>query len=508
MGVTTLSSNTTLSSDSDAEMWDETPPDPSATVESLGHLGYDTRSAIADLIDNSLTARAKAVSVQAHWAARDSWCAVIDDGHGMTGNQLRDAMRIGSADPLVPREEGDLGRFGFGLKTASFSQARELTVSTRRRLGTESAVRCWDLDEVRRLNRWMLRRTASTAGAEILAKVDDGGQGTIVLWRRLTDLVDPLAEIGDTEARKVFNDELDVISRWLGMVFGRFLADPDRLTLRVNRSAVAAFDPFLQEYPATQALPVERLQFRGHDVCVRPFVLPHESKLNASTRHLAAGPLGWNEQQGFYVYRKDRLIVAGDWLGLDLPRDDAHNLARISVDIPADLDHEWQLDVSKGTVRPPSGLKVDLLRIAKETRKKAKAVMRHRAGEVVRDPARKVEHVWRVEARHGTRQPKINRNHPLIAKALEEAGSRRRELAAVLSLLEEALPTSGLPSKPPEWVPLGDRAPEELLQLAESIYESLLTQGKSRNEAAQRVRNAEPFNLYPAILERFGGASV
>ncbi|WP_102146054.1 ATP-binding protein [Mycobacterium hubeiense] len=491
--------------DQSGDMWEEAPPDPAATIESLRHLGYEPKSALADLIDNSLAAGAATVAVRAHWAGRDSWCAVIDDGEGMTKKRLKEAMRIGSSDPLLPRDAGDLGRFGFGLKTASFSQAREVTVSTRRSGEDGSSVRCWDLDAVRRTGRWVLRRNAPLEAAAILSALDDGSAGTIVLWRRLTDLVASDSKTSDKAARKAFNDQLETVSRWLGMVFGRFLLREKALKLRINDAVVEPFAPFLEEHPATQVLPPERLTFRGFDVCVRPFVLPHESKLSPHLRHVAAGPMGWNEQQGFYVYRRDRLIVAGDWLGLGLSRDDAHNLARISVDIPAELDREWKLDISKGTVRPPAGLRSDLLRIARDTRRKAKAVMRHRAGEVRRDPAGRIDHVWRVLASHGTREPRINRSHPLIAKALQDAGDQRRELSAIFSLLEDTVPMVSVPSKPLERAPLEDRPPDEILALAESAYESLLAQGKSRSEAAQRIRNAEPFNLYPAIVERFGG---
>lgn len=488
------------------DLWEEAPPDPAATIESLRHLGYEPRSALADLIDNSIAWKARHIAVRGHWAGKDSWCAVIDDGTGMTQERLSKAMRIGSADPLVPRESSDLGRFGFGLKTASFSQAREVSVLTRARTGGASAFRCWDLDEVRRSGRWLLRRTPPTGAAPVLAKLDKGARGTIVLWRRLTDLVQPDAATDDAEAKGLFNQELDTITKWLGMVFGRFLSPPSSVDLKVNRTAVKPFDPFLATHPATQALPEDRIKFRGLEIRVEPFVLPHQAKLTPQEAALAEGPLGWNRHQGFYVYRRDRLIVAGDWLGLPrLSRDDAHNLARIAIDVPAELDEAWQLDVSKATVRPPAPLKADLLRIARDTRKRAKAASRHSGGQVRRDRAGRIEHVWTLTARNGVREPTINRAHPLVAKLLGEAGPRRAEVSLLLSLIEEALPAPLLEAKSDQRPPLEDRAPDELLALAESAYESLLRQGRSRREAAQRIRNTEPFNLFPAILERFGG---
>ncbi|MGV1004862.1 MAG: ATP-binding protein [Candidatus Nanopelagicales bacterium] len=488
----------------DSATWEELPPDPASTIESLRHLGYQPRSAVADLIDNSLAWDAREVTIKAHWAGADSWVAIIDDGSGMTKSRLRDAMQIGSGDPLAPRGEGDLGRFGFGLKTASFSQAREVTVSTRTKDGAARTARCWDLDEVRRTGRWLVRKSAPELAEPILDDLDNGKRGTVVLWRRLTDLVDPKAEKKDSAARAVFYEELDVISRWLGMVFEHFLSRLDSVKMRVNQAAVNPFDPFLRDNLATQSLPLETLRLHKQSVLVAPYVLPHESKLNAAEQLSAGGPLGWNDQQGFYVYRRDRLIVAGDWLGLGLPRDDKHNLARIRIDIPAELDREWQLDVAKGTVRPPAALRADLLRIARETRKKAAAVKRHRAGEVIRNPTKKIEHVWRLEAVHDGKRPRINRTHPLIAKALDDAGPGRRDLASVLSLLEDSLPASALPSQSAESPPLADQTSDRVMELADMVYESMLAQGKTRSEAAQRICNTEPFYLYPQIVEHFG----
>jgi hypothetical protein len=484
--------------------WDELPPDPGSTIEALRHLGYEPRSAVADLIDNSITWDSRNITVQAHWAGKDSWCAVVDDGAGMSQERLTDAMRIGSSDPLLTRGDDDLGRFGFGLKTASFSQARELTVLSRTSNRGSCNVRCWDLDEIRRTGKWLIRRSVPEAAQPILKRLDDGNRGTIVLWRKLTDLVDPMAAPNNSDGRRVFNEELDVISRWLGMVFERFISSDQKLTIKMNRVKMSAFDPFLCEHPATQSLPQEKLRLRGYEVEVAPFVLPHESKLTASEQQQAGGPLGWNEQQGFYVYRRDRLIVAGDWLGLGLSRDDRHNLARIRVDVPADLDGEWKLGVKKDSVRPPAALRADLLRIARETRRKAAAVKRHRAGQVVRDPQRKVEYVWRVQAVHNGQRPKINRRHALIAKILKDAGANRRDLADALSLLEETLPMSALPSQEPETPALAGQSVERVFELAESLYTSLLAGGKSRSEAAQRICNTQPFYMYPEILEHYG----
>lgn len=487
---------------SEEDEWEEVPPDPGATIESLRALGYTPGSAVADLIDNSVTASAAHVWVTGKWAGTDSWIAIVDDGVGMTDQRLRQAMRIGSGDPLDVRAEGDLGRFGFGLKTASFSQAREVSVVTRKSQGRRWLSRTWDLDHVRKSGRWLLRTAAPSDAQRIIDRLHLPEQGTAVLWRRLTSVE---TEGESSAAQREFIRRLDEISRHLGMVFGR-LVSAKRLDIQIGRHHVKPWDPFVNWHEATQELPPEKLTLAGLDVVVRPFVLPHHSKLSSLQVQEAGGPAGWNEQQGFYVYRKDRLITAGDWLGLGLARGDMHNLSRISIDVPPGLDEEWKLDIRKAVVRPPDPLRPDLMRIAKFTRGKAAAANRLRGTHVTRKGRSPVEQLWIQRARRGHMRLTINRRHPLVAHALETAGAHRRDLSDLMALLEETIPALLLAAPPPNDTPLEDRPPEEIVRIAEVAYDSLLTEGLSRKEACQRLKNTEPFHLYPALIDEFGEA--
>ena len=483
--------------------WEEVPPDPGATIESLRSLGYSPGSAIADLIDNSLAAGATEVRIVAEWPEKtDPWVAVIDNGCGMTEDLLRQAMRIGSTNPLDQRTERDLGRFGFGLKTASFSQSREVTVTSKTKTMAAFAVRAWDLDRVQRTGRWMLRRSAPSDAAPILATLQRYNAGTTVLWRRLTTLAtDEDRSLG--ELRREFRRHLGDIAAHLAEVFGRFLATR-RLKISVNGHTIAAWDPFLTSNDATQELGLEELKYRGQIVTVRPYVLPHEMMLRAKEKETAGGPNGWNEQQGFYVYRGDRLITAGDWLGLGMPRDDLHNLARISVDIPSGLDLSWKLDITKASVHPPDALRKDLIRIAQFTRKRAAGVKRHRGAPVRKRGVERVEQLWVQRATRQGPQLRINRTHPLVAHVLREATTPKRDISALLSVLEETIPVLLLPAERQEDPPLADEPPETIARLAEVVYESLLKRGLTRGEARQRLVNTEPFNMYPHLLVGLG----
>ena len=496
--------------ESDVELSEEAPPDPVATIETLGALGYSTESAIADLIDNSIYARATQIDVVLHWNGADSWCAVADNGRGMTTSQLRRAMTIGSRDPLLPRDTTDLGRFGFGLKTASFSQCRELTVGSRS-FGQRLTYRTWDLDYVRAEGRWLLLTSPSADARALIEQRQPPGHGTAVLWRRLTgDLVEEEAEVGDRRAQQRFLQRVTSLERHLAMTFGRFLLrESEPLLISVNGVQVRGWDPFLAAHPATQHLPPERLSFRGEAVSVAPFVLPHRSKLTEAEYEQAGGPQGWNAQQGFYVYRAERLIQAGDWFSRSQSKDDDHNLARIAVDVPATLDRDWALDVKKASVRPPGSLARDLQRIAAVTRRRAREVYRHRGARVGRRTDRPVEPVWQQFRRHGEPTLRINRKHPLIAELLEDSGAGRQALIDLIRVLEETIPVPLLPGR-------GDGEPrvafdagadEELAGLLERVYQRLLHNGLTRQAARDRLLTIEPFGSYPGLVDQIVGST-
>lgn len=488
--------------------FEEVPPDPAATIESLRSLGYSLDSAVADLVDNSIAARIGSlpvnVEVTLHWAGGESWLAVVDDGRGMTEDVLRQAMRIGSWDPQGQRESHDLGRFGFGLKTASFSQCRELTVATRTVSDRQLLIRSWDLDHVRSTGKWELRASAPLGAGEILDHLQPRSSGTVVLWRRLTSLVEPDTRPDDQIARRRLTDQIAGLERHLGMTFGRYLTrDYETLSLRLNSQQVRSWDPFLTAFSWTQPLPRERPRIRDQVMVVQPYVLPYQGKLTAQEQAEAAGPMGWNAQQGFYIYRNDRLIAAGTWLGLKgLNNADAYNLARISVDIPSSLDSEWSLNITKGTVQPPTVLRQDLTRIANETRSRARAVLRSRGGLVGGRKKRGVINVWQQRRRHGELVLSINRHHPMIAQALAGDSTPRRQLEAILDLIEETIPSAALPSvSPPDRRTSNGQAPESVIVLARRLYETFLLDGLTRQQAAEKLLTCEPFDEYPDLIE-------
>src|SRR5262245_61179780 len=186
-------------------------------IEALRGLGYSTGASLADIIDNSIAAGATTVDVRFVWTNGHASVAVQDNGHGMDDGQLEKAMRLGQLNPLAERGPEDLGRFGMGLKTASFAQCRRLTVASRSE-GKECCLR-WDLDVLAESDGddWILLEGPAAGSAELLQPLELVENGTIVLWERL----DRIVTAGFREQN--FLDLIDDVERHLAMVFHRFL---------------------------------------------------------------------------------------------------------------------------------------------------------------------------------------------------------------------------------------------------------------------------------------------
>jgi hypothetical protein len=476
-------------------------PRPEALIESLRAFGYTIQAAVADLVDNSISAGARNVWVTFYWGGADTWISIVDDGHGMDEHELKEAMRAGSQSPRETRRADDLGRFGLGLKTASFSQCRELTVISRRKGGPLSHRR-WDLDVVARTGEWRLLKNVDDASRTILAQLDGLAAGTGVLWRRLDRVVGD-SGVDDTRARDRFLQAAEHVEQHLGVTFHRFLSRAFAIHIGENR--VNAWDPFLESNPFTQALVEDSVLYKGHRIPVRPFVLPHHSKLSTEEFRLAAGESGWNAQQGFYVYRNKRLIVAGGWLGLGFQREEHAKLARIRVDLPNSLDEEWQIDVRKASARPPGPVREDLRRVARKTRDLAVEVYRHRGKAIARSRASETAFVWNREQKSGRIRYRINREHPVVAALINSADAPRARRTAALRLIEETVPVPLIAidhAETPDQqaAPLEGVSAAEVRELVLQMKSQLVATGLDGAELTRVLLGMEPFDRFPEIV--------
>ena len=484
-----------------SEPYDRVPPAAAPLVEALRAFGYELPTAIADLVDNSITARARNVWVDFYWAGEQSTISVTDDGDGLTEESLREAMRPGSRNPLDNRAPHDLGRFGLGLKTASFSQSRRLTVRSRTAT-TSPATRRWDLDHIATTNDWQLLRDAMPGAERFFKRFDKLLHGTTVLWQQMDRLVSGQHTESDRDER-LFLHRVEETQGHLGVVFHRLLTGRGALKIFVNGRATEPWEPFLVDEPATHRL-AEELLGNGK-VLVRGYVLPHLSKLTAEKHSRAAGPRGWNAHQGFYIYRNRRLLVAGDWLGFGWTKEEHYKLARIAVDLPNSLDHEWEIDVTKSKASPPPGLRGDLRRIGEAARAVAKRIYSFRGAKLMPKVGAERIFLWHQTAKHNRVSYAINREHPLVRQSLASCADKPK-LNALLRLLEETVPvpliTITNSEKPDQMVwPFENAKPAEVRIVMGQAYDALRATGYSPKEAIVRLRTMEPFPRFPAELQ-------
>jgi hypothetical protein len=490
------------------QTYDIIPPEPSALIESLRSVGYTLPAAVADLVDNSITAQARTIGVSFHWAGATSHMVLLDDGRGMSEEQLRSAMRPGSQNPLQRRAPSDLGRFGLGLKTASFSQCRNLCVATKSANGPIST-RTWDLDALAASTEWRLLRDPPKAAGLAISQLASMPQGTAVVWSALDRLVgDDL--VNDAAASERFNDSIDYVREHLALTFHRFLEDGS-FKLLLNGKPIPPWNPFVTSGSVTSAAtPEEFIPFARSGVRFQGFVLPHKDALDEKEFRAYAGPRGWTAQQGFYVYRNRRLLVYGDWLRLGRPtpwtREEQYRLARIRLDILNDSDSDWHLDVKKSTARPPALIRDRLTDLAEAVRTSARSVFAHRGkyGKRVALPIM-TERPWVSKIRATGRVYSINRDHPVVQAILGQFPKKTSELEALLRLLEETVPVEQI------WLDAAEQtqdhaAPYSGLELSiirsdmRRVLEFLLKTGINRATALERLRSIEPFDRYKALI--------
>lgn len=403
-------------------------------------IGYTLETALSDIIDNSITAGARRISVQFRWNDGQPWLAVLDDGCGMSAEKLREAMRFGGdLSPSDKRDAHDLGRFGLGLKTASLSQCRCLTVVSKS--DKEPYALEWDVD--------YLAAAGSTEWHACVPSVKDlhndavrlldnfGRTGTLVLWRKMDSFV-------SDEKRKVteaqFDEAIARVSGHIALVFHRFLApdEPGRKAVKMdfNNTPIEPFNPFGSAVPARRELTAEAITVLGKKIGIQPFVLPHYTKISRAEYERAGGEEGYRENQGFYVYRNRRLILKGTWFRLT-PKTELTKLLRVRVDIPNSFDHLWQLDVKKSRAYPPPVVLERLKEVIQNIANEGRRVYTRRGTRTVADTV----HIWAEEIAEGKACYTLNEEHPFVAHLVEDGnGGVDPQKLALLRIISGAFP--------------------------------------------------------------------
>lgn len=477
--------------------YSDLPPRASAVLHSLRAVGYDVPTAIADIIDNSLAARASTVAVTMTFDGPSSFVRITDNGDGMDAGVLDMAMRLGSQHPGTHRATGDHGRFGLGLKTASFGQCRRLTVRSRPANGEEQT-RSWDLDHVEKEDSWALRHGPWDPDSDRrLGHIV--GSGTTVLWEKMDRVVEDPAH---PSAHEDFDRKIAETVDHLGMVFHRLIdATTSPVTITVNGRQVHGWDPLLSRHQSTRELAARKLQVAGVQILVGPYIIPPESRLSPEDARRAAGPHGWLAHQGFYLYRNRRLLVTGGWLGLGR-RDPQHSRARIRVDVDNRLDDLLRIDIRKARARIPDQVREPMRIIADKTREEAaKAWSRNAATRAPAGPGAPIVPVWAVDPSGPRTRLRVNATHPAVQAVRAKLGDEANLLDALLAVVAAAVPVdfllqmagSGPAAAAPGAAPVAP-IPAEVRALTRQIVGVMRAQGLTDTVMQERLAKIEPWS--------------
>lgn len=463
-------------------------PVPSILIESLRDIGYRFDTAIADVVDNSLSANAERIWIEGRTEPFPA-IAIIDDGDGLSRSDLLDSMRMGSRDPKLTRAADDLGRFGLGLKTASFSQCRKLTVVSVRKGQTSGFT--WDLDKVVESNEWRLIELADFSGlpyAEMLPE-----HGTMVVWEKLDRV---LGEESDAVKRNlILSRYLENASNHLSLVFHRFLAR-DRghkpIKFILNGGLITPLDPFVTNNSATIAGPVEPM---GSGVTVQSFTLPHSSKYKRRSDYEANGlPGGYIKNQGIYLYRARRLIIHGTWFGL-AKKTTLTQLCRVKIDIDNSHDEEWKIDVKKASAQLPEAVRTEVRNLLERFKSPSVGVYRRRGTKQVSNA---VYPVWNTHTNGEKVSFKVNRSHPVVQEYLSQLPSHQQEsFSLVLRLIESEFPKDAFfyeVHRNSENVETPTMSREETLAIAKAFFTKLESSGQDDKHILDVMSSVDMFS--------------
>ena len=472
-------------------------PEAASMIETFRAIGYNLETAVADIIDNSISARAKQITIQRYWDGGNSTITIKDDGIGMTNEELIHAMRPGAQNPLADRDEKDLGRFGLGLKTASFSQCRKLTVISKK--NNIISFWTWDLNFVAECKKWNLIHWIPDNFKDSLNDVESG---TIVIWSELDRIIPQNTDSTNDLAKEKFSASLQKVREHIAMTFHRFIEEK-QISIIWGSHEIAPWNPFCPTEPKRQPFPVEHL---SGNVKLMGFVLPHKMNFSSETAYSnAEGPRGWSAQQGFYVYRGKRLLLSGDWLGI-FRKEECCKLARIAIDLPNSQDAEWQIDIKKSKAYPPTYCRDQIEQYAKNVRLAAEQVFRHR-GKILKQRAGKEFYpLWLEKKKDSNWSYVINRDNPLIAHLKELAQSDpENSINQLLSLIEASVPTKTIFINEAK-----DEGKCETINILDvnsiqeplkAMYNAFIGQGKTPDQAKAILKLVEPFNYYEDIID-------
>ncbi len=484
----------------------ENNPSADILVNSMRAMGYTFESAIADVVDNSVAVKANLIEIKFPIDPADCYVAICDNGAGMSREKLIEAMRYGSQVEGEERSEDDLGRFGLGLKSASLSQCRRLTVASKQN-GEISAL-VWDLDIIGQKKGWYMVECTpeQISNIKFISFLDEYESGTVVLWENF-DLIEKSSGNVYAELSRL----QDSAAEYLSLIFHRYLnrEGSAKIVIKVNNYALKGLDPFLENHKKTNVrrrIEIPILDSKGVEryVSVQPYVLPFQKDLTPEDKKLSGGIENYRSKQGFYIYRNERLIIWGTWFGRH--RDELTKYARVKVDIPNTLDDIWNIDIKKQNATIPAIIKSRLTRAVDEAMDLAVKAQTYRGR--IDKVDEKIDYIWLpIKTREDQHMFCINRESRIFdlirEKVDDETWSR---IDMVLEEIENSLPYQQIYIDKSQNKIDDEISPERLAEIeakAQMLVTIALSLGnESRDQIIERLFCSEPFSKYPQLKQK------
>ncbi len=456
-------------------------------MDVLGHSGYSFNFAIADLIDNCLAAKATKIQLFLDINSPTPFLYILDNGNGMNLSKMKEAAVIGFDEISKERNQGDLGRFSTGLKSAAKSFCDNLIVCSKQDKGLVNSIQL-DFQHIKESKSWEAF-IVSVPQIEQLV----GDKGTVIYCDRLTFL-------NNTTATDVYAI-LDDLESSLSHIYGKFiLSNNIEISLQLAGSRptiIKGWDPFdLPHNKSTKLVYETSLECKTFKIPIRAYVLPIYSNLDETDQKYINGK-GLIDQQGFYIYRNSRLIYEGGWLGIPgLSLDEKSKYARIEVDIPSQLDEEFKINFSKNSLVVPVELKKSFKEIAQKCR-----VESRNSANYLKHPELKPRlksddtKIWKTSHSSGGIVLSVNLDHPLIDRLCRDMASTDR--TKLFQLLSKMIPIRTIQD---QGMSITSYSEKDILELTDSMYNDLKNQGLSLKEIKSRFTNLEPFKDYIYVV--------
>lgn len=461
-------------------------------MDVLGHAGYTFNEAVADIIDNSISSKASVIEIHFSIDNKEPFLYILDNGNGMSFDELKGSAIIGNKKIEDKREEYDLGRFSTGLKSATKSFCDNVIISSKTVDAQNHTINI-DYNYIKSTNKW---QAFEVDDFDFKNKIEN--HGTLIYC-------DKLHIVDNSGNKDELYKKIDSLNNSLSHVFGMFLLEGVfKIYIQVGNSIkneVIGWNPFgLLENKSTRVLCSDKKELNGQPVYFKSYILPTYDNLSQKDKNYMIGN-GLINQEGFYVYRNNRLIVDGGWLSLDkMNLDDKSKYARIRVDFPSSLDKEFKINFSKTKIEIPEELKKTFVSIAKQARTESRTSFNYLKNPEVKRNLKKneSEKLWNSSKIDGATVLLLNDKHPTIKEILSPLSDY--EIKRLCSFISKSLPIGLIQGQEITTISYTEK---ELRDLMEQTYNAFKKKGMDISLIKREMSRMEPYKDYINILLEF-----